>query len=120
MSARKVTLFLLITVVIAANFASAKPVDDVGRPDLTSSEDGLQQSNIIDGPVVCPEGQKPDHNGKCREVWNQSMTLDNLIGPHPKMENSDIIIFQQCLGLTVANSQKANANLDMEGGTFAK
>ncbi|KAL1404127.1 hypothetical protein pipiens_005455 [Culex pipiens pipiens] len=74
MSAKIATLFLLITVVIAANFASAKPVDDVGRPDLTSSEDGVQQSNIIDGPVVCPEGQKPDHNGKCREVWGRKST----------------------------------------------
>lgn len=43
MTARNVTLFLLITVVIAANFGSAKPVDEVGRPDLTSSEDGVQQ-----------------------------------------------------------------------------
>lgn len=26
--------------------------------------------NIIDVPVVCPEGQKADKNGKCRDVWN--------------------------------------------------
>lgn len=25
--------------------------------------------NVIDVPVVCPEGQKPDKNGKCRDVW---------------------------------------------------
>ncbi|EAT36632.1 AAEL011296-PA [Aedes aegypti] len=30
----------------------------------------IQETNIIDAPVVCPEGQKPDHNGKCRPVWN--------------------------------------------------
>lgn len=27
------------------------------------------QRNVIDVPVVCPNGQKPDPNGKCREEW---------------------------------------------------
>lgn len=36
------------------------------KPD----DSNVQEINIIDAPVVCPEGQKPDHNGKCRPVWN--------------------------------------------------
>uniref|UniRef100_A0A1Q3FRC0 Putative conserved secreted protein n=1 Tax=Culex tarsalis TaxID=7177 RepID=A0A1Q3FRC0_CULTA len=74
MSAKTVTLVLLISVMIVENFARAKPVDDVVQTDKNTSEDGVQQSNIIDGPVVCPPGQKPDHNGKCREVWGRKTT----------------------------------------------
>ncbi|XP_055640646.1 uncharacterized protein LOC129778036 [Toxorhynchites rutilus septentrionalis] len=49
----------------------SKPVP-VEEEDSVSVEDsGFKPSNIIDGPVVCPEGQKPDHKGKCREVWGR-------------------------------------------------
>lgn len=27
------------------------------------------QKNVIDVPIVCPPHQKPDKNGKCRDVW---------------------------------------------------
>lgn len=31
---------------------------------------------MIDAPVVCPGGQKPDQNGKCREEWSAIKVAD--------------------------------------------
>ncbi|XP_058818102.1 uncharacterized protein LOC131681362 [Topomyia yanbarensis] len=60
---------------------AASKLDD---PDIISGEDLLRNAvptvedgtiplpdNVIDAPVVCPPGQKPDHKGKCREVWSR-------------------------------------------------
>lgn len=52
----------------------AVPGEDVLKvvrvPQTNQGGVDVQGINIIDAPVVCPEGQKPDHNGKCRPVWN--------------------------------------------------
>uniref|UniRef100_A0A182MZ55 Uncharacterized protein n=1 Tax=Anopheles dirus TaxID=7168 RepID=A0A182MZ55_9DIPT len=36
--------------------------------ELADLIDGPQKANVIDGPKVCPDGQKLDHQGKCRPV----------------------------------------------------
>lgn len=33
------------------------------------------KKNIIDAPVVCPPGQKPDNKGKCRDVWTMIIPI---------------------------------------------
>lgn len=37
-----------------------------------------QQKNVIDVPVVCPIGQKPDKNGKCREEWDARNVVEDV------------------------------------------
>lgn len=34
------------------------------------------QTNVIDVPITCPEGQKLDANGKCKVVWTRSAEVD--------------------------------------------
>ncbi len=36
------------------------------------------QKNVIDVPVVCPGGQKPDQNGKCRDEWLIRSQVDTV------------------------------------------
>uniref|UniRef100_A0A182Y0D0 Uncharacterized protein n=1 Tax=Anopheles stephensi TaxID=30069 RepID=A0A182Y0D0_ANOST len=78
---------LLFGVVLLASLAYGRPVgceDEPEDPPLAvdalhvdivvmqepNSSKGLLQNpkNIIDAPKVCPDGQKLDHQGKCRPV----------------------------------------------------
>ena len=45
----------------------------------------ISQKNIIDVPVNCPPGQKPDQNGRCRPVFSSAL-LDRF--------------YTDCLGLS--------------------
>ncbi|XP_055599935.1 uncharacterized protein LOC129749099 isoform X2 [Uranotaenia lowii] len=36
----------------------------------------VQPNNVIDAPVQCPPGQKPDHNNKCRDVWSKNVPAE--------------------------------------------
>lgn len=36
------------------------------------------QKNVIDVPIVCPVGQKPDKNGKCQDEWLMRTQLDRV------------------------------------------
>lgn len=44
---------------------------------LASAEEPDLSKNIIDGPIDCPEGQKPDANGKCQEIWGRTVYAGN-------------------------------------------
>ncbi|XP_058447582.1 uncharacterized protein LOC131427981 [Malaya genurostris] len=39
--------------------------------ESAENESAQVPDNVIDAPVVCPPGQKPDHKGKCRDVWGR-------------------------------------------------
>lgn len=55
------------------------------------------QRNIIDVPIKCSPGKKPDRMGRCKEVWRKpSNDLENRIAKIQnylacKRENSDDI-----------------------------
>uniref|UniRef100_A0A1L8DNF7 Putative secreted protein n=1 Tax=Nyssomyia neivai TaxID=330878 RepID=A0A1L8DNF7_9DIPT len=45
-------------------------VEDLESPGNQGGSDSWgSKINVIDVPLVCPEGHLIDHNGKCREIW---------------------------------------------------
>lgn len=68
----KVVLTLVVAaLVLNVGICSASPVQSV--PASVGS--GVKPvpviplRSIIVAPVVCPEGQRADRNGRCRDVW---------------------------------------------------
>uniref|UniRef100_A0A4Y0BGQ6 Uncharacterized protein n=1 Tax=Anopheles funestus TaxID=62324 RepID=A0A4Y0BGQ6_ANOFN len=76
-------VLLLFGVVVLASLAYARPAGCEDEPEAPPVPVGQQQldtadqqssnlsqakQNVIDPPKVCPDGQKLDHQGKCRPV----------------------------------------------------
>uniref|UniRef100_A0A1B0GMT7 Uncharacterized protein n=1 Tax=Phlebotomus papatasi TaxID=29031 RepID=A0A1B0GMT7_PHLPP len=43
--------------------------EETAFPRRNDSWGSKSQSNVIEVPVVCPEGQLLDHLGDCRDIW---------------------------------------------------
>uniref|UniRef100_B6DE22 Putative 6.9 kDa salivary secreted peptide n=1 Tax=Anopheles darlingi TaxID=43151 RepID=B6DE22_ANODA len=81
----KYAFVALLSLVLLVSGTSAAPVDleeapeDVPKAVALTASHILDQftdlvhtppqiTNVIDGPKLCPEGQKLDHQGKCRPI----------------------------------------------------
>lgn len=70
-----VKVVLFVAVALALDVGTANPVQ-VSVPAVVGTAGvnpvplpNLPMRSIIVAPIVCPEGQRADWKGKCRDVW---------------------------------------------------
>lgn len=59
---------LALNVGICSAVAVSIPASVAEIPKPVPIPDAVHRSIFV-APIVCPEGQKADRNGKCRDVW---------------------------------------------------
>lgn len=72
-------VLLAVVLVLNVGFCRAGPVQSVpgsvagsvAKPAAVPRSNFvvIPSRSIFVAPIVCPEGQKADRNGKCRDVW---------------------------------------------------
>ncbi|XP_037052257.1 uncharacterized protein LOC119085852 isoform X2 [Bradysia coprophila] len=73
--------FILFCCIVATAVAFPAP-QGLPTPVLQSNV-----RNVIDVPIVCPPNQKPDHNGRCREVWRIARLTKYIVCPNGQIPN---------------------------------
>uniref|UniRef100_A0A1W7R6Z6 Putative conserved secreted protein n=1 Tax=Aedes albopictus TaxID=7160 RepID=A0A1W7R6Z6_AEDAL len=70
------TYTVLFLILVMGNFhvvrSSSEEIVPINK-EPTSVERSVVSpggKQIFVAPVVCPAGQKPDHRGRCRQVWS--------------------------------------------------